>query len=213
MEETMSDALEKYLNVLISAGAGSGKVILKDKSIKLNDIEKIEDICLPLELKQFFKLASYNQDACDDLDIMYPEFAWGMYLLSIEQCIEHYQDLAGCGEEENPDYYPFGFLPILWNGCGDYVVINCIEKSKTFGAVYDMSEGVGCNLVSTSLSSFIDANRIVLEEKLRIFPNLEVSHITVDIQEYLNRCTEIFGNTSYFQRVGVNMHEQIVDWK
>ena len=133
-------------------------------------------------------------------------------MLSLEQSLYHYNNLFGCGEPENPDYWPIGFIPILWGSGGDYVLINSLVNSSTYGAVYEMTDGVGSNRVSSSLSDFLDANSQILEMGLVEFKNPEYSTI-LDNSGYLMACRKAFRESPYFSRLGGEMDKQIVDWK
>ncbi|MCK7598987.1 hypothetical protein M0G74_17065 [Microbulbifer sp. CAU 1566] len=99
----------------------------------------------------------------------------------------------------------------MYDGSGDFVLVNCISNSITYGSLYDLSEGVGCNRISDSISEFLDASSVELEEKFRIFENEEISLIP-DVRAQLEKGRKIFGETPYFSRMG-KMDTQIIDWK
>ncbi|MAQ75451.1 MAG: hypothetical protein CL613_03860 [Aquimarina sp.] len=213
MQTELKTVFDQYVDQLTTAGAISPKVIkTSNEDDVIDELESLEAISLPEMVVEYLTLIDgYDDDLCDDLDVYEPEFAWNMYPIEVASIPTVYEDLAGCGGADNPDYWPVGFLPILEDGSGSYVVVNCIEDSPTYGAVYDMSEGVGCNRVSDTISDFLEGCRKELVEGLRVFEEPELSTVK-DAKSYLVECRKIYGNTPYFSRIG-SMDQQIVDWK
>jgi hypothetical protein len=109
---------------------------------------------------------------------------------------------------EYPDYWPSGFLPILMDGGGSYVVVNCLSGSPTYGAVYDMTEGVGCTRISDSLRDFIAASTREAVQGLRTYSG-DFS-TTINAREYLDKAGPLFDNSPYFARA--DMSANVVDW-
>ena len=211
----MQTELNNYITLLENKGAISPKVVKLnstiDQEIIFSEVKEISP-----DLKSWFSLINgYDEDACLDLDVEAPDFLWQMHLLSLEESQEHYEDHSGCGEPENPDYWPLGFIPILWGGSGDYIVINSIAGSKTYGAVYEMTDGVGVNRISNTIANFLSNCSKILELGLIQFEDPEVCTITdySKYPEYLYTCQDIFNNPPYFSRLGGQMDTQIIDWK
>jgi len=156
-------------------------------------VEMPPNVSLGEELRTWFQLVNGASD----------ELAWGMEPMSLDDSVEHHE-MAG----EYPDYWPSGFLPILMDGGGSYVVVNCVSGSPTYGAVYDMTEGVGCTRISDSLSAFIAASTQEAAQGLRKYSG-DFS-TTIDAREYLDRVGPLFGNSPYFARA--DMSANVVDW-
>lgn len=203
--------LLSYLDTLRKYDSATPEVLCAPDAGAFATIEELESIELPSDLKYLLlSVGTYDDEKMDDLDLFEPHFAWGMSIIPA-QCIETiYKGSAGCGGEDNPDYWPMGFLPILEDGSGSYVVVNCISSSPTYGGVYDMSEGVGCNLISLSMPEFLAASIQELEKGVRSFTAPDLSQIQ-NFQSYLSDSASLFGKTPYFSRPG-RMDQQIVDW-
>jgi len=205
----VADFLEDYYTVLEQHGALAPKAIkpLRD-SHALDVLHTLRDTSPPPDLLAYFRrVDGYDDAVCRELDVFEPAFAWGMFCLSLAECISNHE-LCDEGDE---DYWPSGFVPILWDGGGSYLAVNCRQFSPTWGGVYDMSEGVGCNRVSASLPDFFRASAAEIEAGLRRYGR-DTSELAVGGREYLERAAPIFGQTQYFSRAG-RMGDQIVDWK
>jgi cell wall assembly regulator SMI1 len=211
---SVEDALTAYLQVLEQSGSLTPKVIVPQDadSDAAAAFDAMAELSIPDDLRRFFAHANGYDDAlCDELDLFEPVFAWGMFLLGVEDSRHHYASGPPCLAEENPDYWPLGFVPILWDGSGNYVVVNCRPGSPTYGAVYDMCEGVGCNRVSDSIPAFLDASAREVVSGLRKYSG-DGSETAVDAASYLALAAPLFGHSAYFSRPG-RMGSQIVDWK
>ena len=134
--DEMKETLSSYLDALRKHNSSTPEVLCSPDAEaidKLNDLESIE---LPSDLKHFLlSVGAYDDEKMDDLDLFEPHFAWGMSIIPAQYIETTYKDSAGCGGEENLDYWPIGFLPILEEGSGSHVVVNCISSSPTFGCV------------------------------------------------------------------------------
>ena len=52
-------------------------------------------------------------------------------------------------------YWPLGFLAIV--ACnGDYILVNCIQGSPTYGEVYEFGKGFGVQHYSHSIERYFD---------------------------------------------------------
>lgn len=212
VSQELMNALENYRETLREYGSATAEVITPGSIDTIEILNELKDVTIPESLKTFYLfIGKYDDDKIEELDLYEPHFAWDMYLVPLDSISSHYKDCAGCGGTENPDYWPLGFVPILQDGSGSYVVINCLSGSPTYGGVYDMSEGVGCNLISKSLLDFIIASENELKEGIRVFTNSDFSD-TPNYKTYLSDSSRIFGNTPYFSRFG-KMDQQIVDWR
>lgn len=209
--DVIKETLSSYIDALREHNSYTPDVLCSLDTEAIEKLNNLVSIQLPAELK-FFLLAvgAYDDEKMDELDLFEPHFAWGMSIIPVQSIEAAYKDLAGCGGNENPDYWPLGFLPILEDGSGSYVIVNCISSSPTYGGVYDMSEGVGCNLISPSIATFLDASNQELKKGIRSFTSPDFSQIQ-NFQSYLSDAVMLFGKTSYFSRPG-KMGQQIVDW-
>lgn len=208
----IKESIQKYLEVLKQCSASAAETLDQADPNSIREGILFDDVAINDEVVNYFSMVNgYDYEKCDALGVDDPDFAWGMYALSWSQARDHYSELSEIGGDENPDYWPKGFFPILFNGSGDFVLVNCISSSTTYGAVYDLSEGVGCNRISDSIAQFFDALSVELQKKLRIFKDEEISVIP-DVRAQLEKGSEIFGETPYFLRVG-KMDTQIIDWK
>ncbi len=205
-------ALELYLKMLTEYGSGAPSVLKEADSmesiLKLNELKKVE---LPAELIIYLqKIDGYDPVKESKLDIP-NEIARGMAAMNLKECYNEAINFAGFDSEDDI-YWPLGFVPILSNYGGDYIVVNCIRESPTYGAVYDFTEGVGVNLLAYSLNDFLECSTKELTSGFRIFKHddedYEFQSITV---KGFDEESEIYGNTPYFQRRG-KMDTQIVDW-
>jgi hypothetical protein len=205
----MSDFLTEYLAVLQQHGSLTPQAIkpLQDETA-LDALRALPNVTLPDELRDYFRrIDGYDVSAYRQLGTFEPQFAWGMFCLTVKQSVE---DAALC-EEGNGDYWPKGFVPILLDGSGCYLLVNCIASSPTYRGVYDLTEGVGANRVSDSLAEFFRASAAEIRTGLRRYDKGS-SSMAVGGKEYLERAAPIFGHTPYFSRIG-RMGTQIVDWK
>ena len=211
IEAELNDVIDRYLGILSKHGAICPKVVkTMTSSDNIEELAHLENVSITNELETFFSnINGYDLGKCVEYDVYDPEFAWGMNLLSIKDAQTHYDQCYACADGGDPNYWPVGFLPILWGGSGSYVVVNCIKESPTYGAVYDMSEGVGCNMVSKNIIDFIKASSKEVELGIRKFSEGEYS--VIQSANYLDDCAKIYGNTPYFRRKG-KMGTQIIDW-
>ena len=202
--------INDYLRVIEGSGSSAPRAIraLADPAA-LSELRELDDVTPLEDLEAYFlTVDGYDQDVCIELDLLDPQLAWDMSALSLEDAISHYND-APIGSE-NPDYWPPGFLPILWDLSGSYVLVNCAKSSPTYGAVYDMSEGVGCNRISSSLPEFFAASAKEVEAGLRRYDK-DQSTLGAEWPEYLKLAAPIFGHSPFFSRE--RMDTQLVDWK
>ncbi|WP_374583349.1 SMI1/KNR4 family protein [Pseudoduganella sp.] len=212
MAQTFAAVLDHYLKTIQENGSATPRALKPCAAVDIEGLKKLRDVTPFDDLAHFFaRVDDYDDDVMDDLDLFEPPLAWGMFALSLQDSISHYEDAAFCGGSENPDYWPYGFLPIMQDGCGSYLVVNCISSSPSYGAVYDMCHGVGCNRLANSLQEFFAASTQEVLAGLRKYDN-DTSAITVDARDYLQQAAPLFGNSPYFARVG-RMDSQVVDWK
>ena len=210
---SLNDVLDDYLRVLEQHGSPAPKTL-----VGLSDLAQWAAVKFPAEITPFADLRTYftrvngyDRTLCDELGVLYPCLAWDMQALSIRESLQHHENAYFAQSDDNPDYWPLGFLPILWDSGGSYVVVNCEASSPTRGAVYDMCEGVGCNRIADSLQHFFAASAQEILNGLRKYSD-DCSAIAVDPGTYLARAAALFGNSPYFVRVG-RMDTQIVDWR
>jgi hypothetical protein len=199
------EILREYLSVLEQHGSMTPKVLARlDQPFDWNALPLPREVTLFDDLKTYFTLINGDDsDACHELDVFEPWLAWSMHPLSLLESLEHHE-LAG-----TPDYWPSGFLPLLMDGAGSYLVVNCRSDSPTFRAVYDMSDGVGCTRVANSLSEFFTASTREVALGLRDYSPDPSPSITT--REYLAKAAPLFGNSPYFDRA--RMDEPMVDWE
>jgi hypothetical protein len=184
------------------------RVLIAASDEAIEALTTLEAVTLSDDLRAYFRrVGGYDHAKCRELELFEPHLAWSMFALQVEDVPNHCGDLTSI--PDNQDYFPSGFLPILWDGSGSYVAVNCIADSRTCGAVYDMSEGVGCNQISPSMAAFFEACTRETEIGLR---HWESGAMSMESDNYLERAGVVFGGTPFFSRVG-RMGSQIVDWR
>jgi hypothetical protein len=211
MSTDLDDVLDTYLDVLAAAGSLTPQVLATDADEDaLDRLDMLESVTIPDELRRYFaRIDGYDIHACSELDLFEPQLAWGMFPLSIERAIDDYEDIADIGGDENPDYWPLGFVPILADGAGSWVLVNCIAGSPTYGGVYEMTDCVGCNRISSSLTEFFSAATREITSGLRT-PDRDSFTTAHEEEDYFERLGEVYGDTPWFR---VRGSEQIVDWR
>ncbi len=207
----MEKIIKEYLETLAEAGASCVKVIKPlDDFALLEELSALDLVTLPEDFRTYLLLFdAYDQSKCIALDIMDPDFAWGMEAIPLKKIIREYKSSTSLYSEE-ADYWPKGFVPFLRNN-GDGMLVNCLKDSPTFGAVYCFREGVGINKVAENLKDFISGCQAMLTQGLRVYEEPDFSEIA-DEESYFEACSRIYGNTPYFNRRG-KFDTQIIDWK
>jgi uncharacterized protein len=210
---SLNETLDRYFQILEQYGSLAPKAIIGLNSIEDWVAMKFPEEITPFEdLKTYFlRVNGYSNNGWREGKICRPDLAWGMRALSLDECLRHHETALFIYDDENPYYWPLEFLPIMWDGAGSYVVVNCDTSSPKYGAVYDMCDGVGCNRISNSLQEFFEASAQEVLLGLRTYSR-DLSQIAVRPDEYLSRAATLFGNSPYFILVG-RMSNQIVDWK
>ena len=203
--------LQQYLTTLAEYGSAGPMVIKEAKDpeaiLKLN---QLTNVTLPADLITYFQtIDGYDPVKTGDYEDDPTEIAGGMAAMSVAESYEAAKNAGFNGAEDT--FWPYGFVPILFNYGADYIVVNCVKESPTYGAVYDLTEGVGINLLAHDLTHFITCSAQELTSGFRIFKHddedYEYQSITV---KGLEEQAKIYGNTPYFQRT--RMDEQIIDW-
>jgi hypothetical protein len=201
--QALADVLEKYLQVLEQHGATAPRAIARLGAGDWKATEFPEDVTPFDDLKTYFtRVNGYDPAALTELDLFEPELAWQMRALSLEESLENHE-MAG----EYPDYWPSGFLPILADSAGSWVVVNCIATSPTYRAVYDMSDGVGCNRIANSLGEFFAASTQEVLQGLRVYAGDDSD---TPSRDYNALAAPLFGNSPYFTRE--RFDSCVVDW-
>lgn len=201
----LEQVLLKYQDQLKMSNADIADMIIKGEISEIKTFQLNNNITLHLDLTTYFMFIG-GLDGWKE-----PIFAWGMSSIPLKDLQFEY-DLATEVGTDSPKYWPIGFIPFLRDGSGSYVVLNCISSSPTYGAVYDMTEGVGCNMIAPSLKVFIEGARKELEIGLRVYNEDKQYPDYPNYDTYLKDCLNIYGHTSYFIRAGGRMSEQIEDW-
>ena len=209
----MEKELEEYINTLTKSGASCVKVIKPlDNIALLEELSNLPNVTLPDEFRMYLtRIDGVDQSICLELDIMDPDFAWGMEPIPVKKIISEYKTSVGMFKQSGtPEYWPEGFVPFLWNN-GDFMIVNCMKDSPTFRAVYCFREGVGVNRVTNNLREFMKGCNTIMNEGLRIYEEPDFS-VIADEETYFEECAKIFGNTPYYNRRG-KFDTQIIDWK
>ena len=203
--------LDAYLSTLAEHGSLVQRALRPiDDASRLDALDRLDQVRTPAALRSYFqRVDGVDDQACRELDLFEPQLAWGMFPLSLQACLQHHDGCTDSSDDE--DYWPIGFLPILADGTGSYVVVNARRDSPTWGAVYDMSEGVGCNRIAHSLEAFFAACAREAALGLRRYAR-DVSELGVEPREWLVQAAGLFGPSPFFARPG-RMGDQIVDWK
>jgi hypothetical protein len=200
------NVINNYIDLLLSKNLNSPKVLREGKISDINTIEKQQHITFHPDLIIYFeRVGGYSPKKCNEFDSFEPSFLFNMHAIQLKQVSQHYS-LAGEEvwddelEEEADTYYPIGFVPFLLNGAGNYILINCIANSPTYGAIYCLESGLGCIRLSNSLSEFIIANHKTIEQHSEGFSDPDFFNITYT--------KEYFGDVPYFDRT-----LKRVDWQ
>ena len=206
----LDDALDRYLAATAQLGSPLRELILPlvDEG-SLDALRALDEVTLPNELVAYFRRVNgYHYGALAERDMFRPDFAWGMKALSVDHALHLHRSLQSAITDETPDYWVDGFLPILDDGAGSVVAVNCIASSPTFGAVYEMTHGVGLNRIASSLAEFFEASTAAIAQG---FFRYEDGMLLSDDPRFLREAGPLYGDSPYFARVG-RMDTQIVDW-
>ena len=178
---TLSDALDAHLSALTSVGAVSPQVLLPADAEHVAALEHLRRVTLPEAFRDYLaRVGGYDRAQGRALDAFEPDFAWGLFALDASAIPTHYRH-AGILTADPDEYWPFGFLPFLWGGSGDYAVIDCRAASPTYGAVFDLDEahGVGTEPLAPDLAAFLRAATAELTDGRRVFRSPTVSRLAV----------------------------------
>ena len=201
--------LDSHLETLTEYGSG-GALAIKgcnkiESILELNNIKKAS---IPNDLITYFTMINgYDSRKERELEDEKPlDIAYGMAPMDLKNC---FSSIGSNGESDT--YFPQGFIPILSNYGGDYIMINCIKESPTYGAIYDFTEGVGVNLIANSLSHFFECSTKEITTGFRVFnhDDEDYEYQSIVTKEF-DEMALIYGNTPYFKRK--RMDEQIIDW-
>ncbi|AWH84310.1 hypothetical protein HYN59_03905 [Flavobacterium album] len=205
--------LENYLKILADYGSAGPMVIKGADSIesvlKLNELKNVE---LPADLITYFMMIDgYDYSKERQFEDMPTEIAAGMAAMNLKESYDAVKDFAGFNGDDDT-MWPHGFVPILFNYGANYIVVNCIRESPTYGAVYDLTEGVGINMMARDLSHFIACSAQELTNGFRVFKHDDEDYEfqSITVKSFAEQA-EIYGNTPYFSK-DRKRNEQIIDW-
>ena len=205
--------LENHLKVLTEYGSG-GALAIKgcedmESILKLNSLEKVD---IPDDLITYFQtIDGYDPIKEYEFEELPLDIACGMAPVDLKLCYSFTLDDAGFNGDDDT-YWPDGFVPILYDYGGNYILVNCIKESPTYGAVYDFTEGVGVNLLSHNLCHFFDCATREITTGFRVFKHGNEDYKTQSMEvKGFDEMEQIYGNTPFFQRRG-KMDTQIIDW-
>lgn len=213
MDKAVEDAFNQYMQVLKDAGAALPHLIVRmENPDEIDQLNEVKGVTIPNQLRSFLILGSViDKDLSYKYDAAEPEFAWNMTIRSVKWMERAYKESPIIGMNDDEDYWPKGFLPLLYGASGDEMTINCNADSPTYGAVYLMEEGVGVNRVSDDLVQFIKASQAEIEQGFRVF-NIPAYSENQDVENWFAKLSAIYGNTPYFDRPG-RFDQQVIDWK
>lgn len=203
--------LQHYLNVLAEYGSAGPMVIKEAKDLEsVLRLNELTQVALPADLITYFQMIDgYDPMKEHNYEEQSTEIAGGMVAMNLKEVYDTAK-LAGFNGIEDT-FWPYGFVPILFNYGADYIVVNCVKDSPTYGAVYDLTEGVGINLLAHNLSHFLECSELELTTGFRIFRHEDEDYAYQSITiKGIEEQAKIYGNTPYFQRS--RMDEQIIDW-
>ncbi|MCQ4315809.1 hypothetical protein EA797_15685 [Stutzerimonas zhaodongensis] len=208
--ETLDNALDRYLAATAQLGSPVRELILPlVNQGALDALRALDNVTLSNELIAYFRrIDGYNYEALSEQDLFEPSFAWGMEALSVDGALREHDQLQFAITDEAPNYWADGFLPILSDRAGSVVAVNCISSSPTFGAVYEMTDGVGLNRIASSLTEFLDAGTAAIVQG---FIRYDDGMLLPEHPRFLLEAGPLYGDSPYFARVG-KMDTQIVDW-
>lgn len=78
------------------------------------------------------------------------------YILSEAEALDDYAASIPLWESDETfaDYWPRGFFPFAKPGDGSRLLVNCLRRSPTYGAVYELFHGVGISKSSRSITDY-----------------------------------------------------------
>ena len=207
---TLDDVLDRYLDAATRLGSPVREVIrpLADQGA-LDALRALNNMTLSDELVSYIRrVDGYDNNALADRDIFEPNLAWAMNALSVDDMLREHGHLQFAINDEAPNYWVDGFLPILSDGAGSVVAINCIAGSPTFGCVYEMTDGVGLNRIASSLTTLFEAGAAAIAQG---FIRYDDGMLLPQHPRFLLEAGPLYGDPPYFARIG-RMDTQIVDW-
>src|SRR5262245_9986228 len=104
---TLNEVLRTYLRELGEHGSTFPKVVIGlSASTDWSKLKFPPEVTPFDDLKTYFSLINgYDANACRELAVRSPELAWGMTVLSLQECLADHE-LTSITSEENPDYWP-----------------------------------------------------------------------------------------------------------
>ena len=175
----VSDALDRHLAALAAAGAASAQVLVPARADPIAALDALAHVTLPEAFRTYLaRVGSYDRERCHALGASEPEFAWGYFALDARHIPTHYRHAGPLYDEDG--YWPYGLVPFLWGGSGDYVLLDGRADAATFGAVYELTEaeGVGERPLWPDLAAFLAAATDELATGRRVFETPSFSRLT-----------------------------------
>ncbi len=215
-----------YLALLRSHGAKLVAVMAPPASdAAIASLHALPGVSIPDGLERYFRVADgCDADLCAEFGVFEPTLAWRCFAMSARWCAAQYRDIVALNNERDEDwadYWPLGFVPILYDGAGDFMVVNCRAGSPTQGAVYDMTKGVGCTRVSASLDAFFNGcaeevrrGLTVVDARGLLVPDPPPPPWRTKSKAWDDRraaIRAIYGETPYFARR--DFVSNVVDWR
>lgn len=185
--------LQEFDKAMVDAGAVSPKTIkILEETGQIDQLNEIDGVDITDELIEYLQAVSgYDLDKEIELDSSDAAYLWGQSIIPVENISEKYQARDWVIDEE-PDFWPEGFLPILQSNNSDYVMINCREGSPTRGAVYEYIDCEGTLFIANSISDFIKGCTDVVLSKTVVFDDPEIWEFT-EFPEYWSAVSKAFG--------------------
>lgn len=178
----VTEALDAHLAALTAAGAASPQVLVPGRTDDIAALDALEHVTLPGPFREYLeRVGGYDYAACHALRAPEPDFAEGFFAISAAHIPRHYANAGILLSDDGDDgYWPLGYVPFLWGGSGDYLLIDCRPQSPTYGAVYglDEAEGVGGEPRFPDLVALLRAASAELAEGRRVFETPTHSRLT-----------------------------------
>lgn len=209
--DAFDEAFNSYLAAAERLGSLVHKVILPlADEASLDALRALTNVTLPAELVAYFRrVDGYSIDALAEYELFEPSLAWSMFALSVEDALSEHESLQCTIIDDEPGYWADGFLPILTDGAGSVVAVNCIAESPTFGAVYEMIDCVGLVRIASSLTEFFKASTAAIDLGLIQYDDGLLA--PEDHLRFIREAAPLYGDSPYFARTGQE-DDQIVDW-
>ena len=177
-------AIGKYNAALIEVGAVSPLLLSSGLSQStIDSLNQLDRVVITDELKDYLSIVSdYDFDKRFKLNSSDAHYLWGMTIIPADKIIKNYET-RWCVIDQDEDFWPEGFLPILQFNNSDFVMVNCRPDSPTRGAVYEYIDCEGTLFIASSIESFIEGCTSIVKSGVVTFEDKDIYEIK-DFEKY-----------------------------